>query len=251
MERLKLIWVLLVVAAIVNVANAALIHQWKLDEMSLAWNGSVWAGVQDSVTGDTAGELWGYTATSDLTAVIGQPGIAAGDSAYNFTELSGVSCVSTKNSTVVPATGDFTILVWMNTTSLHTVQGHLFSNNNAQAGRSNLYLQNGALMWFHNGGISLSETNSPIFDGNWHLVGIGRQGDRFDLLRDGQVVASGNSTGAISQAQWWTIGRARSYGNEFDGMIADVRVYDNYIPEPTTLLLLAAGVIGVRRTRKA
>jgi len=216
----------MVVLVITSVASAELIHWWKLDETTLIWNGSVWVGVTDSVTNDASGQLWGYTAAQDLTTVVGKGGAVAGDYSYDFIEPSGISAVCTLNPTAVPATGDFTILVWMNTTNLHTAQGHLFSNNNAQAGRANLYVEGGGLKWFHNGGVSLAESNSPIFDGNWHQVGISRKGNRFDLLRDSQVVATGNSTGSISQAQWWNIARARSFGSDFDGSISDVKIYN-------------------------
>ncbi len=227
-------WVSLIILGLFVIAAqtpAALIHHWKLDESELTWNGSVWVGVIDSVGGNPTGELWGYSAADPVnTTVFNQVGPhGSSDMAYNFIEPSGISGVNTNNKTAVPETGDFTILVQMKTVNLQSAQGHLFSNNNGQSNRCNLYVHNGALMWFHNGGVSLQESDSPIFDGLWHEVGISRQGDHFYLLRDGFVVDSqttGSSNVPISQAQNWCIGRQRSFAGDYDGLIGDVKIYN-------------------------
>lgn len=211
-----------------NTYTRKLQAHWTLDEASLSWNGSVYGGVKDSATG-IEGVLYGY-GVSDAAivngSVLNQPGSAGGaDKAYHFTEPSGISGVNTLRADAVPATGDFTILVWMKTTNLHTTQGHLFSNNNAQAGRAGLYVEAGGLKWFHNGGVSLAENNSPIFDNQWHQAGVARSGSDWYLLRDGEVVASGAASGAVSQAEWM-IGRMRSYNGDYDGLVGDVKVYN-------------------------
>jgi len=205
-----------------------LLAYWKLDETALSWNGSVYASAKDSVT-DIVGILYGYT-SSDAAfvngSILNQPGPTGGaDKAYNFTEPSGISGINTLRADAVPATGDFTILLWMKTSNIHTAQGHLFSNNNAQAGRANLYVENSGLKWFHNGGVSLAENSSPIFDNQWHEVGVARSGSNWYLLRDSNTVASGTTTGTISQAEWM-IGRMRSYNGDYDGLVGDVKVYN-------------------------
>ena len=215
------------------VSQAALIHHWKLDE-TLTWYsaGSVWSGVIDSVSGVPTGVLWCYgEADAVNTNVTGQPGVPLypGDKSYNFTEPTGISGVNTNTMTAIPTTGDFTLLVWMKTDNLHAVQGHLFSNNNGQVGRANLHVLNGALMWFQNGGVTLTENNAPIFDNKWHEVGVSRKGNQFFLLRDGLVVGSAavsSGTAPISTNQHWMIGRQRSFAGDFDGFIADVKIYD-------------------------
>jgi hypothetical protein len=215
-------------------SQAALIHQWKLDETALTWNGSTWGNIIDSVSGNPTGLLWGYAVADTVnTTVINQPGVPlyTGDLAYNFTEPTGISAAFLNNNTAVPTTGDFTVLVWMKTTNLHTAEGHLFSNNNNQVGRANLHVLSGALRWFHNGGVTLVDATADkgsIFDGNWHEVGIAREGSRFDLLRDGQIVATGTATGAaaFSTNTSWMIARMRSYGGDFDGSVADVKIYN-------------------------
>lgn len=212
-----------------TVYERKLLGRWKLDETTLSWNGSVYAGVRDSVT-ETEGVLYGYNASDAAfinANVINRPGPTGKltDKAYDFAVDSGISGVNTLRTDVVPETGDFTILVWMKTSNKHTAQGHLFSNNNGQPNRCNLYLTNGALGWFHNGGLTLSEANSPIFDGNWHEVGVARSGSNWYLLRDGNSVASGIASGAVSQAEWM-IGRMRKYDGDYEGQIGEVKVYN-------------------------
>lgn len=257
MKNVNAVVVVIGLLAVSGISSATLIHHWKMDD-TLAWNGSAWGDVVDSVAGNPAGALWGYVATDSVnTNVTNQPGVPlyTGDMAYNFTEPTGISGVITNNNTALPTTGDFTLKVQMKTTNLHTTQGHLFSNNNGQTGRANLYVENGSLKWFHNGGVSLVDATADkgsIFDGNWHEVGIAREGGRFDLLRDGQIVASATATGAaaFSTNTAWMIARMRSFSGDFDGSIADVKVYDTYIPEPATLLLLGLGVFTLRGSKK-
>jgi hypothetical protein len=216
-------------SASLAVYERKLFSHWKLDETSLSWNGSVYAGVKDSVTG-IEGVLYGYSSSDAVFvngSVVNQPGPTGGaDKAYDFAVDSGTSGVNTLRADAVPATGDFTILLWMKTNNTHTAQGHLFSNNNSQAGRANLYVLNGALMWYHNGGVSLVENSSPIFDNQWHEVGITRKGSNWYLLRDGNTVASGTATGAVDQTVEWMIGRMRSYSGNYEGLVGDVKVYN-------------------------
>jgi iduronate 2-sulfatase len=210
------------------------IARWKLDETTLPWTGS-YAPIPDAASGGE-GVLFGY-AEADQALVDGSvvnregPG-GGGDRAYDFAPDSGISGVNTRRPDALPATGDFTLLVWMKTTDPHVAQGHLFSNNNGQPGRANLHLQSGALTWFHNGGVTLSEPGSPVFDGEWHRVGVMRKGSDWSLLRDGTVVATGNSGGAIGQETEWMIGRMRAFNGNFEGMIGDVTVLNHAIADP-------------------
>ena len=210
------------------------IAQWKLDETTLPWTGA-YAPIPDAA-GGTDGVLFGY-AEADQTVVDGTvthregPGGGA-DRAYDFAPDSGISGVNTNRPDALPATGDFTLLVWMRTTDPHASQGHLFSNNNGQASRANLHLVNGSLQWFHKGGVTLTESNSPVFDGKWHRVGVMRKGNDWSLLRDGMVVATGNSAATIGQDTEWMIGRMRAFNGNFEGMIGDVTVLNHAITDP-------------------
>jgi len=216
-------------SANLNTPSRKMRAHWKLDEDCLVWNGSTFGGVMDSVSG-TAGVLYGYT-QSDLTTVnsnvLNRTGPQTGsDKAYDFAIDTGISGVNTNRFDAIPEAGDFTLLVWLKTSNLHPSQGHIFSCNNGQVGRANLYLENSGLKWFHSGGVSLAENNSPIFDNQWHQVGVVRSGSNWSLLRDGQVVAAGTSSGAVSQTVEWMIGRMRSYNGDYDGLVGDVKVYN-------------------------
>lgn len=211
------------------------IAHWKLDEPALPWTGANYGGIIDSLSG-TEGVLYGY-AQQDEAAVAGAVVNRAGpqgnaDRAFDFAPDSGISGVNTNRPDALPANDDFTLLVWMKTADPHAAQGHLFSNNNGQTGRANLHLVNGSLQWFHNGGVTLTETNSPVFDGEWHRVGVMRKGNDWSLLRDGEVVANGSSAGAISQSTEWMIGRMRAFNGNFEGQIGDVIVLNHAATDP-------------------
>lgn len=253
--------VFLCVLGMVAAANATLIHHWALDETSLTFDGSTWSGVQDS-TSSTAGNLWGYASGDDLTqtglGVLGNAGPLGGsDFAYDFAVDSGTSGVATNISTALPATGDFTLLAWIQTTNPQTSQGHVFSNNNAQTGRANLFVQNKkALFWaqgFTDGAIS---STSDVDDGIWHLLGVARSSGTFYLSVDGEVQDSFDGPSvSIDQGTMWMIGRQRSYAGNYEGLVGDVQVYDealaDYVPEPATLAMLGLGGLCLRRRRHA
>ena len=203
---------------------------WQLDETALPLANSQFTGTLDSATG-TEGVLFGFAAADQAVvqnSVLNRPGPGGEtDRAYDFTVDSSIGGVYTNRPDALPATGDFTLLVWMKTSDPHVAQGHLFSNNNGQPGRANLVLFNGALQWFHEGGVTLAEANSPIFDNQWHRVGVMRKGNQWTLLRDGLAVATGNSTAAINQSVEWMIGRMRAFNGNYEGRIADVVVYNH------------------------
>ena len=222
------------------------IAHWKLDEPALHWNAG-FNGIADTISG-TDGVLYGYSESEQSLVnqtVVNRGGPSGGiDRAYDFAPDAGIAGVNTLRPDAIPATGDFTLLVWIRTTDLHTAQGHLFSNNNGQVGRANLHLHNGGLNWFHNGGVTLNEPNSPVFDGEWHRVGVMRKGNVWSLLRNGTVVATGNSSGAIDQNTEWMIGRMRAFNGNFEGQIGDVLILNhalNDIPEIEGMILRPRG----------
>ncbi|WP_442482192.1 LamG-like jellyroll fold domain-containing protein [Aeoliella sp. SH292] len=236
---------LLVLVCITDGAcEAALIRHWALDELSLPVDISGSAGeVVDSTGNSTGGRLFGAVAGADLTGVVGAPGPAGFGTAYDLTEATGITGVFTNSNDAIPATGDFSLQIVMKTTSAVN-NSNIFSNNNAQAGRAGLQVNaSGDLMWFHNGGAVLAPVlGADLFvaDGQWHTVGIAREGARFDMFINGEIVSTGVSTGSFSTTQSWMIGRQRSFGGDFDGVIADVKIYDTYqipVPEPSSVVL--------------
>jgi hypothetical protein len=59
-----------------------------------------------------------------------------------------------------------------------------------------------------------------------------RKGSEWHLLRDGQTVASGASSGGISQTVEWMIGRMRAFNGNYEGLIGEVIVLNHAVTDP-------------------
>jgi hypothetical protein len=244
-------------ASIATSQAQTLIAHYELQETSLTPSGAVYNGVEDSTGTQVDGSYWAVAGLgSTVSGLVGQagPNVGGDTLSYGFLESNDWG-VSTNVSNLLPATGNFAVYVTFKTTTPFTGdQGHLFSNNNgSNVGRANLFVSNGVVGWFQNNGVTLTSTTN-VTDGNWYTVGIAREGIRFDLILDGSIVATGDSSGAIDTATTWMLGRQRNGVNPFEGNISDVQVYDGYIviPEPGTFVLLGLGLgalVLVRRRR--
>jgi hypothetical protein len=253
----KKLWILSIIFSLVTIgAHSDLIHHWALDEATLVHDGTNWTGVMDSVTG-TSGMLWGFAAGDDLTqtglGVLANPG-PAGDFAYDLERDAGIGGVATNVFGALPATDDFTVLTWIKTTNAHTAQGHIFSNNNNQSGRAGLFAMNHKAGFWAQGFGSVLTSTTDIDDGAWHEIGVCRSGGTFYLVVDGVVEASALYPAvSIDQGTFWMIGRMRSYNGNYEGQVADVKIYNEaihaYVPEPATILLLSLGGLAIRKRR--
>ncbi len=213
-------WFAVVVIATIFVPSAwaDLVAWWPLDEVTAPL-------VYEVVGGYPSGVLLGAPVPH------AEPGpLGGGDWAYDF--KGGIIGVDSGAVGVVPATGDFTILAWIKTSNPHTAQGHVFSNNNwgGNAGRANLMVLNKKASFWADGFQVIARTlasTTNVDDDAWHQIGISRIGGTFYLLVDGVVEDSADLPNVkIDQVTNWTIGRAFSYQSGFEGLIADVKVYD-------------------------
>jgi|GEM_PF-3073872 len=146
---------------------------------------------------------------------------------------------------LIPATNDFTVLLWMRTTSSSTPEKHLFTNNRSQAGRCNLTYDAGnankVTWWVNNtyGLVSVNAGTGPVVDdGVWHQVGISRHGKTFRLWVDGVNVSSATSayagTPLVTQSNdWFIASNATDAGAAFYGAVGtgyalmdDLRIYN-------------------------
>lgn len=144
---------------------------------------------------------------------------------------------------LIPATNDFTVLLWMRTTNTTSPEKHLFTNNRGQPGRCNLTLDAtaGKLTWWVNttfGLVSVGAGTGPVIDnGVWHQVGISRAGKTFRLWVDGVNVNSATSAYAgvpavVQSNDWYIASNATDAGAAFYGAVGtgyalmdDLRVY--------------------------
>jgi len=233
-----------------------LVAHWKLDE---------------TAAGPVVNEV-GTNGTNN-GATIGQPGedlggAALGGYAYLF-DRSASDYVDTNLNNVIPATGDFSLFAWINTTS-HTgvgtdYAGYIFSNYTATLnGRSAMQVGNGNFGFFINSNV-LSTTAPNVSDGEWHHVGVTRESGAFNLWVDGTPTAVSLSGSISTGTNNWRIGGPQGAPGSgqtrfFNGLIDDVRVYDRALtasdvaklaPEPSSFLLLALGLlVGLSRRRR-
>lgn len=202
----------------------ALIAHWKLDDLNLDS-----LEVLNSAPGALRhGERTETTAINE-TGQIGRA-FAFGDGAS----------IDTKYNAWIPQTDDFSVFAWIRTTNVHSVQGHVFSNNNSAAGRSNLHVLDGTVRYFLGGSPNLSISGkTAVNDGKWHHIGVTRSGTEFTLWVDGVADAFGFSSGAVQQDPDWAIGRRGrpAGGYPFDGWIDDVGVWHVALtPEEVAIL---------------
>ena len=153
---------------------------------------------------------------------------------------------------LIPATNDFTVLLWMRTQNTTTTfEKHLFSNNGGQPGRSNLTLDankaTGKITWWVNTtfgliGVNVSAGLGPVVtDGVWHQIGLTREGKTFRLWVDGVNINSATSSAEMPTIEqsfdWYIASSARTnashfYGNAGTGyaLMDDLRIYNYALP---------------------
>lgn len=222
-RKCLLLVMLLVVWSVSSSAQGQLAHHWALDE--IVWsNGSI----VDRITGQLC-SVFGSTPGPDM----GLPAPAGYGTAIDLTEPgAGIwGIVTIPNA--IPSTGDFTIRALIKTTQT-AGEGHIFSNNNSQAGRMNLMISGGYLAVFYGGSpanfiLAPQTPNAFVADGRWHFVELSRRGNLFELLVDGFVVGTHLAAGATVSTSGtnveWMIGRARGFFGDYDGLVADLKVY--------------------------
>jgi hypothetical protein len=152
---------------------------------------------------------------------------------------------------LIPATNDFTVLLWIRTTNTTDPEKHLFANSAGQEGRSHLTMDAtpGKVTWWVRtayGLVSVSAGTGPVVDdGAWHQVGISRNGKTFRLWVDGVNVNNATSIQAnpsVTQSNDWFIAANASaayYGAVGTGyaLMDDLRIY-NYGLDATAVTAL-------------
>ncbi len=157
------------------------------------------------------------------------------------------SFVNTGYNGWVPATGDFSVFAWIKTDNPHSTQGHVFSNNQGDFGRSSLHVENGVARYFLGGPPNLSIAGtSVVTDGEWNHIGVTRSGDNFTLWVNGVAQANGISSTPVAHGADWSIGRRGQPGGgfPFDGLVDDVGVWHRALSPAEVAVKGGLGRIG-------
>lgn len=243
-------------------SDAVLLAHWQFNEAEADLtnnNNGTWNGVAES-TGTHTSQIWSSSGSSTLTA-----GLVGNGGYYNFGASAAPSfAINTGTTSLLPPTGDFTVLATIRRDGVPASNEYILSNNTGQQGRLDFGFIEGNLFVFINGELN-AETNlfldadvsGMVFDNQAHTVGFSRNGTsgEIHLLVDGNSVASDIGFAQISTTQLYTIARRRgSPITPYFGEIADFQVHDAVvIPEPGTVALLTglgALLVVARRARR-
>lgn len=205
---------------------------WKLDETN-----------PDSLVVVNSAPSAAISGERTASVQIDQPGLAG--RAYRF---AGGERVDTRSPDWVPATGDFSVFAWVATDSFHSTQGHVLSNNTTplHLGRSNLAVMDGSAMYFLGGDNNLLLTGETgITDGEWHHIGVTREGDTVTLWVNGLAEATGTASTAVRQENSWAIGATPAGAFPFNGLIDDVGIWRGSVLTPDEISVIGGlGRIG-------
>jgi len=189
--------------ALADTLQNGLLGWWKLDETS----------------GSTANDSGpnGYDgANSNVT--INQTGHI--DKAYSFNGSS--SIVDITGETI--GTGDYTLSAWIKTTNTDAYNAIFGIGAYAPA----FYTSNGEELLVYDGGDIVSNTIADLDDGDWHHVAFVRSGTGSGELAfyfDGSAVGTATHSDNITSTSW-AIGDSGYSGENFDGLLDDVRLYE-------------------------
>ena len=221
----------------------------------------MFAGDADDLVGSNDGVIHGATLTSDRFGNL--------DSAYSFDGINDYISMSR----IIQ--DDFTISVWFNTTVSNPGADAWASRPLVYADKQSTYndfgtgvVNNQFVFTAGNPDTSISSTSSVV-SGNWVHAVVTRDKDtsEFQIYINGisEATGSNGNTASLSAQATMLIGGNTIDSRYFAGMIDDVLLYDRVlsateiqelynapkpIPEPTTMLLLGAGLIGLAGTRR-
>lgn len=220
--------ILIVLLSASQYLYAGLIAWWPLDEIEEPGVNELW--VVSEATGNYGdAAVIGWVDIGTTEGPLG--GVDRAIRTYPRLAPATQGAINTGSATVIPASGDFTAIVWMKTHGRHPNNGNLLSNNKLGINsRLDLKVFDGkAMMWCNLFGAV--DSGVAVDDCDWHQIGMSRKDKRYYLIVDGVFKGSAYSSSPLDTVWEWTIGRARSNDFSFDGYISDVKIYDNALNE--------------------
>ncbi|MDY0165619.1 MAG: LamG domain-containing protein [Thermoguttaceae bacterium] len=220
---------------------------WKLDETDTG----------STLVHDARG---GVPGTRMGNVGIGVPGVSG--TAYSFPGQDS-AYIDFNRADMIPQTGPFKLDMWIKTAvSAGRTQYLLSSYQGTDPGRTLLYMDSSGRIRLQIGGGSGFLLDTPsgtnFADDEWHQITLTREkvDPTTDILRlyideierDSGVASPNLIIGGGNNHDWQLSGSINVNSRHFNGLIDDIRVY---VPEPSSmvLLLLAAGVLLIRRGR--
>ena len=183
-----------------------------------------WAFEEDAAAAKSAESIAGdRAAIAENGFFTGATGL--GGAAYFSAETSRAAMENSQN--LIPATGDFTLTVWVNLPAKDSATGvrTILSNAAGRAGDLSVVADVGAanalaLSFTSANGSAVSiESAAQVADGTWHQVGVLRSGTALGLFMDGVQVGSAEilETDAIAQDRLWYLGATPAVNGDFIG----------------------------------
>lgn len=170
-------------------------------------------------TGTTVFDISGVANATNNGATVGQSGIL-GTTAYTF---NGTSDWLDAGSPDV-LNGAFAIMAWVRTSA--TDQQVVTKNSNGESDEFWFYINSSGQIAFHADGADRLTGSTTVNDGNWHRIGVGRDGgDTLTLWVDGVSDASTTYSTDRTTGATCAIGRQGEFDQGYyNGDMADVRI---------------------------
>ena len=161
------------------------------------------------------------------TIVLNQPSYSNSDGGVLYFDGTDDHVIVPSNNEFAFGTGDFTIDLWIKTTT--TADDGILQISTTSGGFATSYT-NGLMLSIYQGSLyyalngSSVNTSSTINDGSWHHLVMTRSGGSLKLFLDGNSIVSTTNTGNVTATNL-VIGGYYSTSYTLDGYISNLRIY--------------------------
>ncbi len=231
MRKNVVVCILVFLAVIFTVAQtyAAPVAHWNFDEGS------------GTTAADSIGSNDGSLVNGPVWSTDKSP--APSGNAYSIS-FDGINDYVLRAGVVTTAIDNVTLAAWVKWEGPNIVsspQAILYNGNSGTSGYG-IYLFNNGNIFILAGGIAVIDTNITLTpDNTWHHLAARREGGTWTIFFDGeqQVVTANSAAIPNIPAGDLTIGGNNLIQEPFNGLIDDVRIYDNALPSSAIAALFA------------